>query len=84
MGEGLTEKSPNTRKKIHPGQRSPRMPNKMSPKKTTPGHIFFKRLRTHIHTVNSSTTKEAGLYGREKTLSSTSGSGKTGQVHVRQ
>jgi len=43
LGEGVTEKTPNPRKKIHPGQRSPRMPNTMSPKKTTPGHIIIKR-----------------------------------------
>ena len=34
--------------------------------------------------VNQSTTKEARIYNGEKTVSSTSGAGKTGQPHVKQ
>ena len=36
--------------------------------------------RTYIQ----STTKEAALYNGEKTVSSISGAGKTGQLHVKQ
>ena len=35
-------------------------------------------------TVNSSSTKEARIYSREKTVSSASGIGKAGQLHVNQ
>ena len=58
MGEGLTEKSPNTRKKIHPGQRSPRMPNKMSPKKTTPGHIIIKMTKVKEQILKAARQKQ--------------------------
>ena len=34
--------------------------------------------------VNESMTKEAGIYNGEKTASSISGAGKTGQLHVKE
>ena len=39
---------------------------------------------THAHMVNLSLIKEAGMYTGEKTASSISGAGKTGQLHVKE
>ena len=39
---------------------------------------------THTLMVNKSTTKEARTYNGEKTVSSISGAGKTGQLHVKE
>ena len=40
--------------------------------------------QTHTPMGNQSTTKEAGIYNGEKTISSISGAGKTGQTHVKE
>ena len=39
---------------------------------------------TNPHTYGQSTTKEARIYNGEKTASSISGAGKTGQLHVKE
>ena len=39
--------------------------------------------KTHTLMVNKSTTKEARIYNGEKTVSSISGAGNTGQLHVK-
>ena len=40
--------------------------------------------RAHAPMVNYSMTKKARIYNREKTVSSTSGAGKTGQPYIKQ
>ena len=42
------------------------------------------RNEPHIPMGNSSMTKEARIYDREKTVSSISGAGKTAQLHVKE
>ena len=39
---------------------------------------------THLWPINQSTTNEARLHKREKTVSSISSTGKAGQLHVRE
>ena len=43
-----------------------------------------KPRETHAHMVTLSLTKEARVYNGEKTASSISGAGKTGQLHVKE
>ena len=38
----------------------------------------------HLRSINLSMTKEARIYKGEKTVSSISGSGKAGQLHVKE
>ena len=41
-----------------------------------------KPRETHTHIITLSLIKEAGMYSGERTASSISGAGKTGQLHV--
>ena len=45
---------------------------------------YTQKLLGHTPMVNSSVTKEARIYNGGKTVSSISGVGKTGQLHVKE